>query len=82
MENVTSFFSENKNSTYNEKSSRYSSQQALTYFSFSEFLSSDFRHNKFLQFLMENNMVKFHGKSEDKNSKILKLVKAWWEESP
>jgi hypothetical protein len=27
--------------------------------SFSEFIFSDFRHNKFLKFLMENKMAKF-----------------------
>jgi hypothetical protein len=59
MENVKSFFSKYKNSTHNENNSEDSSHQALTYFSFSEFLSSDFRHNKFLQFLMENNMATF-----------------------
>jgi hypothetical protein len=42
-----------------EKKSEDSSHQALTYFSFSEFLSSDFRHNKFLKFRMENNMAEF-----------------------
>jgi hypothetical protein len=46
--------------------------QALTYFSFSEFLSSDFRHNKFLKYLKENNMANFVNllwrKSDDKNS--------------
>jgi hypothetical protein len=46
MENVKSFFPKNKNSTYNEKNSEDSSHQAFTYFSFSEFLSSDFRQNK------------------------------------
>jgi hypothetical protein len=40
MENVKTIFSKNKNSGD-------SSHQALTYFSFSEFLSSEFRHNKF-----------------------------------
>jgi hypothetical protein len=47
MEEVKSFFSKNKNSTHNDKNSGDSSHQALTYFSFSEFLSSDFRHKKF-----------------------------------
>jgi hypothetical protein len=59
MENVKSFSSKNKNSTYNEKKSEDSSHQALTYFRFSEFLFSDFRHNKLLKFLMKNNMAKF-----------------------
>jgi hypothetical protein len=60
METVKSFFSENKNSIHNENKSRDSSHQALTNFSFSEFIFSDFRHNKFQKFLMENNMAKFH----------------------
>jgi hypothetical protein len=59
VENVKSFFSKNKKSTHNEKNSEDSSHQALTNFSFSEFLSSDFRHNKFLKLLLENNMAKF-----------------------
>jgi hypothetical protein len=58
MKNVTSFFSENKYSTCNEKNSGDSSYQVLTNFSFSEFLTSDFRQNKFLKFLMAN-MAKF-----------------------
>jgi hypothetical protein len=45
LENVKSFLSKNKNSTPNDKIWEDSSHQALTYFSFSEFLSSDFRYN-------------------------------------
>jgi hypothetical protein len=52
-------FSENKNSTYNEKNSGDYSHQALTNFSFSEIIFLDFRPNKFLKFLMENYMAKF-----------------------
>jgi hypothetical protein len=50
MEHVKLFFSKNKNSTHNDKNSGDSSHQALTYFIFSEYLSSDFRHNKFTKF--------------------------------
>jgi hypothetical protein len=41
------------------KHSGDSSHRALNNFSFSEYLSSDFHRNKFLNFFMENNMAKF-----------------------
>jgi hypothetical protein len=66
---------------YNEKNSGDSSHQVLTNFSFSELLTSDFRQNKFLKFLIENNVVKFREfivtkMYEVKNSEKLKLVEA------
>jgi hypothetical protein len=55
MENVNFFSSEIDNPAHNEKKkSRDSFHQALINFSFSKFIFSDFFHNKFLKFLMEN----------------------------
>jgi hypothetical protein len=50
-------FSENKNSTYKETIGDYF-HQALTNFSFSEFIFSDFRYSEFLNVLKENNVKK------------------------
>ena len=54
-----SIISQGINSLHSEKNTGDSSHQALTNFSFSEFFISDFRQNKFSNFLMGNNIVKF-----------------------
>jgi hypothetical protein len=74
MENMTSFFSKNKNFTCNQKNSGISSHQALTNFSFSELLnvlrfsSQSLMENllKFFRYILSFN---FQKKKKKKNKK-------------